>query len=171
MSLRVEMARVSGFEPETGWLTVTCTTTVLYTNKSYDSFIGRTIGSRTRDPRIKSALLYQLSYDPILNGTPTWNRTTNRGLEIPCYIRLTIGVFYIGDIGGSRTHTEHALNVPPAANWATFPLVEVGTAGGIRTHNVSSCGILSSVRLANFATAAFKLICSLENHHLIPAAS
>lgn len=34
----------------------------------------------------------------------------------------------------------------------------VGTAGGIRTHSVSSCGILSSVRLANFATAAFLLV-------------
>ena len=136
MSLRVEMARVSGFEPETGWLTVTCTTTVLYTNKSYDSFIGRTIGSRTRDPRIKSALLYQLSYDPILNGTPTWNRTTNRGLEIPCYIRLTIRVFYIGAIGGSRTHTPQGQMI---LSHSRLPLhhdglYQIGRGGGNCTH-------------------------------------
>ena len=135
MSLRVEMARVSGFEPETGWLTVTCTTTVLYPNKSYYSFIGRTIGNRTRDPRIKSALLYQLSYDPILNGTPTWNRTTNRGLEIPCYIRLTIRVFYIGRCGGTRTHTVMILShLPPAFGLRIHRILEIGREGGNCTH-------------------------------------
>ena len=50
------------------------------------------LGHTSQQPYFCSACLYRL------NGAPTGNRTPNRGLEIPCYIRLTIGAIALSTV-------------------------------------------------------------------------
>ena len=63
---------------------------------------------------------------------------------------MSLRAFETGRDGGIRTHTTHALNVSPAANWATPPL-KSGTGGGTRTHTGRS---LKPMPAANWATPA-----------------